>query len=117
MSALPIGKDHNARTSASDYACDLQAVDPGVLDAAIGNIKRLPPSRLEKPSCLAGLAFPIGGGAACAHFAASEVENAGAPTGLGCLQQGPATGLFNVVAMRGDSEDLEVGLFGFGNRH
>jgi 5,10-methylenetetrahydrofolate reductase len=47
------------------------------------------------------------GGAACAHLSLCEVQDSGAASLLRHLEQSAAAGLLNVVAMRGDSKNIE----------
>src|SRR5260221_11468226 len=46
MASLPVGQDHHSRTLLANHLRDLQAVFPGVLYAAVGNIQSLPETYL-----------------------------------------------------------------------
>src|SRR5882724_5193638 len=107
MPPLPVRQDQYFRTLLPDHARDLQSVLPGVLDAAIGNIERVPPRNFQDPSGFGRLACAVSGCAARSHFALSEIEDTGA-IAAGChLEQSSAAGLLDIVTMCGKSEDVE----------
>ena len=108
MPTLPIGQNHDPGSRASNHARDFQSIDPSVFDSSVGDIESLSPLRAEKPRSFAGFAFTVFGGSSCSHFAAGEVENSCAPALLRHLQQGAATGLFHIVAVRGDCQDVQL---------
>ena len=91
----------------ANYARNLQPVFPSVFDAAVGDIERLPPGNAQDFRRLCRLACSIFCRAPRAHLALSEVENAGPVSAVGHLEQGPATCLLNVIAVRGNGEDIE----------
>src|SRR5450432_3749944 len=107
MSSFPIGEDHDARTLLADYACNFQPILPSVFDASVGDVESVTPAYLQNLCCVARLAGSTIGGAASPHFSLREVEDAGAMTPLRHFQHGAAAGLFYVVAMSGDGQDVE----------
>src|SRR5258708_3062486 len=54
-----------------------------------------------------GLGLGVLCGSARSHLATGEVENAGATTKVGHLEQRSAAGLFNVITMCGNGKDVE----------
>src|SRR5579863_9628020 len=107
MPALPVGENHYPRTLLADQACDLQPVLPGVLDPAVGDVERVAVGDLQNLRSLGGFVSAVLRRAARPHFSLGEIENAGAKTALRHLEQRAATGLFDVVAMGGDGQDVE----------
>jgi len=59
------------------------------------------PGNFQDARRLGRFAGAVFGGAARAHFTLREIENAGAVSALGHLEQSSAAGLFHVVAVRG----------------
>ena len=106
MARLPIGQDQYARTKLANHARDLQLVLVGVLDASVGNVEGLPPSGFEDAGCIIGFACAIVDGAARAHLALRQVEDGGAISAFGHLQERAAASLLNVVAVRSDGQDV-----------
>ena len=107
MAPLPVGKNDYPRPSLPDYARNFQPVLPSILDATVGNIERLAPRNAQDLRSFCSLALAIFGSSARSHLAAGEVENAGAATKVGHLEQGSAAGLFHVITMRGNGKDVE----------
>ena len=85
---------------------DFQPVVVGVLDPAVGNIERLPPAGFENARRFVGFARAIFDGAARAHLALRQVEDGGAVSALGHLQQRAATGLLHIITMGGDGKNV-----------
>ena len=112
VAALPVGKDDDAGTQAAQDGGDLEAVFVGVLDVAVGEIERFAVGDVEDAGCGFGFGGALGGGAAGAGFALGEVEDAGAPAAGVHDEEGAAAGLFDVVAVGGDGEDIERTLHG-----
>ena len=56
-----------------------------------------------------GFGFAVGGGASGAGFALGEIEDAGAPAAGLHGEESAAAGLFDVVAVGGDGEDVDCG--------
>jgi hypothetical protein len=109
MTPLPVGKDDDSRPRLANHTCNLQSVLPGVLDAAIWYVERLPPLDTQDFRGLGRLPRTIFGSPACTHLALRQVENPGATSVLCHLEQRPAAGLLNVVTMRGNGQDVERG--------
>src|SRR6266481_971740 len=101
MAALPVGKYQHPRTLLAKHADDLQAVLPGIFDAAVGNIEGVTPGNFQDARRLRRFARAVFGGAARPHFSLREVEDAGAVSALGHLEQSSGAGLFYIVAVRG----------------
>ena len=80
---------------------------PGILDAAVGNIERLAPGNFQNASRLRRFASAVFGGTARSHFTLCKVEDAGAVSALGHLVQSSATGLFYIIAVRGEGQNVE----------
>src|SRR5208337_3959542 len=115
MSRLPIGKNQHARAQFANDARDLDAIFEGVLDAAVGNVERVPPTDFEDARRLLGLAGALLDGAARAHLALREVENGSAAPALSHLEQRAAAGLLDVVAVGGNGKDVAVCGLGHGS--
>src|SRR3984957_667809 len=107
MPAFPVGKDHDSRSRLANHARDLQAVLPGVLNPPIRNVERAPPEDAKDLCCIVGFASAIFGGAARAEFALGQVKNPCALPALRRFEQCAAAGLFYVVAVGGDSQNIE----------
>src|SRR5437868_425985 len=108
MTSFPVRKNYNARLRPADYSCDLQAIDPCVLDASIGNVECLTPSDTHKPSSFAGLAFTVRSRSARSHFATRQIEDPRTLALLRHLEQRAAAGLLHVVPVCGDGENIQL---------
>src|SRR5664280_3093692 len=108
MARLPIRKNEHARAQLTNDTRHLESIAEGVLDAAVGNVESLPPAHFQDAPSLVSLTRPVLDAAACAHLALREVKDCGAVSALRHLEQRAAAGLLDVVAMRGDSEDVAV---------
>src|SRR6478672_11569293 len=109
MTSLPIGKNHHPRPGPPNNLCNFEPIFPGVFDASVRNIKRLAPGDLQDLCCFQGFSFAIRSAPTRAHLAAGQIQNARAMAEFRHLEKGSAAGLFNIVAMRGDREDIEGG--------
>ena len=107
MPPLPVRKEDNAGASLADHSRNLQPVFPRVLDAAIGNIERLPPAHAQDFCRVFGFARAAFCAAASSHFALREIENAGAMALPGRFEQCAAAGLFYVVAVGGYGKNVK----------
>ena len=107
MASLPVGKNQHARPLLAEDADNLQAILPGIFDASVGNIEGVTPGDFQDARRIGGLASAVFGGAARSHFTLREVEDAGAVSSLGHFEQSSAAGLFYVVAMCGQGENVE----------
>src|SRR5579862_3314870 len=112
MARLPVRQDEHARAQLAYDAGDLQPVLVGVFHPAIRNVERPPPADSQDSRGLAGFARAVFDAAACAHFALREVEDGGAIAAPGHLQQRAAASLLHIVAMRGDGQDVGLGVVG-----
>src|SRR5258708_4416101 len=100
MASLPVRKDHHTRTRPANHSCNLQPVDPGVLNPAVRYVQSFAPGDAKKTRSFVGFAFAIGGRAACAHLTASEIEDSRMASSLRSVERSAATGLLNVITMR-----------------
>src|ERR1035437_3136524 len=107
MTALPVGKNQHPRTLFTDYAGDLQTILPGIFDAAVGNIESMAPGNFQDALGLVRFARAVFNVAARPHFALREVQDASAVFALGHLEQSSAAGLFYIIAVRGEGENIE----------
>ena len=107
MAALPVGKDDDAGTKAAQDCGELEAVGEGVLDVAVGQIERFAVGDVEDAGGCVGFGFAVGSGAAGAGLALGEIEDAGAPAAGVHGEERAAAGLFDVVAVGGDGEDVD----------
>src|SRR5438105_10175189 len=111
MTSLPVGENDDARPHTPDHARNFQAIDPRVLDTSIRDLKCSPPFHAQEPRSFIGFTLAISGRAARAHLALGEVENSRTLTLLGHLQQRTAAGLFHIVTVSSNSEDIELSRF------
>src|SRR6266852_2669233 len=107
MPPSPIRENQYLRTLLPDPTRDLQPVLPGVLDAPVGNIECCAPRNFQNARSFGRLACPVFSRAAGAHFTFCQVQDAGAVSALGHLEQSAAAGLLDIVTMRGESENVE----------
>ena len=106
MARLPVGKDDDARAKLTQNAHDGDAILKRVCDCAVGQVERLAPAHSENARGFFGLAGAFGRGAAGSGFALCQIEDGGAQTARRHAQQRSPAGLFHVVAMGGDSQDV-----------
>src|SRR4051794_9314412 len=97
MASFPIGKDDDTRPLLADDTRDLQPVLPGVLDASVWNVERLPPAHFQNLCRSFGFARAVLRRAARPQLALSQVEDAGRVAQARHLQESAATGLLHVV--------------------
>jgi hypothetical protein len=107
MAALPVGKNDNPRPLFAKDLRHLQTVLPGVFDPAIGDIECATPRHAQNLRSLGRFAGPIFGRPASPHFALRQIEDAGAVSALRHFEQRASAGLFYIVAMRGNCENIE----------
>ena len=98
-------RDDDARAEATDRPHEQLARRRRVLDACVGEPERLPRAAPDDLGGPLRFLLPERGGAARAHLALREVDDRGAVTALRRLDQRPAAGELDVVAMGGDGED------------
>ena len=106
MASLPVGKNDDARAKPAEDADHGDAILKRVLNGAVGQGERLPPSHAQNARGFFGLAGALLGRAAGSGFALGEIENGSAQAARRHAQQCAAAGLLHVVAMRGDSQDV-----------
>ena len=106
MARLPVGKNDDAGAKLAQDAHDGDAIFKRVCDCAIREVERLTPANAENARGFLGLAGAVVGGAASSGFALSQIENGGAQAARSHAQQGSPAGLFHVVAMCGDGQDV-----------
>jgi phosphoribosylformylglycinamidine (FGAM) synthase-like amidotransferase family enzyme len=107
VASLPVGEDHDARTQASQYGGDLEAIFLSILHVAVRKVEGFAVAYAEDFCGGFCLGSSLGSGAASARFAAREIEDAGAPAEGLLDQEGTAAGLLDVIAMRSDGKDVE----------
>ena len=108
VTALPEGKDDDAGTETAQDGGDFEAVFQGVLHVAVGQVEGFAMADAEDAGGFGGLGGSFLGRAAGAPFALREVEDTGAPAEGLLDEEGAAAGLFHVVTMGGDGEDVYV---------
>ncbi len=107
VAALPVGEDDDAGAEAAEDGGDLEAVGEGVLDVAVGEVESFAVGDIEDAGGGVGFGFALGGGAASAGLASREVEDAGAPAARVHDEERATAGLFYIVAVGGDGEDVD----------
>src|SRR6185437_15882563 len=108
MPSLPVRKDHYSWPRLPNCPRNFETVLPGVLDAAVRDVERLAPGNFQNSRSFGGFRFARLCRSSRAHFAASEIKNAGAFSLLCCLQQCATAGLLHVVTVRGNGQDVEI---------
>ncbi len=106
VARLPVRKYDDAGTKPAKDAHDGDAIFKRVGYGAISEVERVTPANAEDAGGFFGFTGAIVNTAASAGFALSQIENRGAQATRSHAQQGSAAGLFYVVAMRGDGEDV-----------
>lgn len=107
MAPLPIRQDNHSWPQTAEGLDDLEPVRLRVFDVAVGKIKRLAMGDPEDTGGLLGLGAALLGGAPGPGLPLGKVEDACLPSSRLHGKQRPAAGLFDVVTMRGDSENIE----------
>ena len=108
VTALPVGQDDDAGAEPAEDCGDLEAVLEGVLDVGVGQVEGFADCDLKDAGGLSGLGGAVGRGTAGAAFATREIKDAGAGAEGLLHEEGAAAGLFYVVTVRGDSEDVDL---------
>jgi hypothetical protein len=106
MAPFPIGKNQHARTLLTENTNHLQAILPGILDAAVRNIESLAPGNFQNARRFRGFAAAVVHSSARSHFALRQVEDTGAMSVLGHLEQSSGAGLLNIIAVRSQGENV-----------
>ena len=107
MPPLPVRQDKNFRPLLANHARHLQAIFPGILHPSIRDIERSTPRDFQDPRRFFRFASPIFGRASRAHFPLCQIEDAGAISAVGHFEEGAAAGLFHIIAVRGESKNIE----------
>ena len=106
MPRLPVRQNHHPRAQLAQYARNLDAIFKGVFDRAIGQVERLPPANAEQLRRFCRFRGPFFGAAARAGLALRQVQNRCAQSARRHAQQCAAAGLFHVVAMGRDGQNI-----------
>ena len=115
VAALPVGKNDHAWTKAAEDCGDFEAVGQGIFDVAVWKVEGLTVGDVEDAGGGVCLGFAVGCCAASAGFALSEIEDAGAPPARVHGEEGSATGLFYIIAVGSDGEDVNGRHDGYGS--
>ena len=107
MTSLPVGQNYHSRPLLADYARDFQPILKRVLNTSVGNVKRLPPRHAEYLRSFFSLSRAVFRGAARSHFSLGQIEYASPASALGHLQQCAAAGLFDIVAVGRDCQNIQ----------
>jgi hypothetical protein len=84
-----------------------QAVFPRILHPSVRQIQGTPPGHLQDARCLFRLTRTIRSRAPGTHFTAGEIQNTGTTAALGHFEQGAAAGLFHIVPMGGNGQNIK----------
>ncbi len=106
MAALPVGEDDDARAETAEDGGDLEAVGEGVFDVAVGEVEGFAVGDVEDAGGVVGFGLTLGGSAAGSGLSAGEIEDGGTVAFGLHGQESAATGLFYVVAVGGDGENV-----------
>jgi len=109
MPPLPIGKDHHPGPLLANYPHNFQSVFPGILDSPVRDVQSLPPGDVQNLCRFSRLARAIFCAPSRSHLALGQIQDSCPVSALGHLEQCAATGLFYVVAVSGQGEDVEWG--------
>jgi hypothetical protein len=104
------GRDHDARTVSTNRPCERRPCAWRVLDRGVGQLEVLSKAASDDSGGAVRFPAPQLGRAARTHLALGEVEDRRALPELGGLDERPAAGELDVVAMRGDGENGDGGL-------
>ena len=107
MTALPVREDDDAGAEAAEDGGDLEAIVEGVLDVAVGEVEGFAVATLRMRAAALASASRSAAVPRVPDFALGEIEDAGAPAAGLHDEEGAAAGLFDVVAMGGDGQDID----------
>ena len=102
------GCDHDARAEASDHAREAFAGGWIVGNSCIRQIEILSGGETQDLRRAARLGRSRRGRPACAHLTLREIDDSRAISLACCLDQRAATRELDVVAMRGDGEEINI---------
>jgi hypothetical protein len=114
MARLPVGKDHDARAEEAEDADYGDAVFQGIFDCAVGEIESLTPACTEDAGGFISFTGALIGCAAGSGFTLSEIENGGTQAARSHAQERTPAGLFHVVAVSCDGQDIGSEVRGLG---
>src|SRR3954471_19629941 len=106
MASLPVGKNNDARPRPADHARDFKTIFVGVLYPAVRDVERIAPGSLQDARCFLGFAPAVVGRSTRAHLAARKIKDGGAMPAFSHFEQRAAASLLDVVAVGGDSENV-----------
>ena len=107
MPTFPVRQNHHPWPGLADDAGNFESVLPCVLDPAVRDVERPALADAENACRIGGLARPVFRRATSAHFALSKVEDAGALPALRHFEQRTAAGLFYVIAVRRNCQNIQ----------
>ena len=107
MPPFPIRKYHHSRPLLAQYADDFKPIVPCVLHPPVWDIERPAPRRTQYPAGVSSLTSAILGAATRSHLALGQIEDAGAVSALCHLKERTAAGLLYIVAVSGQSKNIE----------
>src|ERR1043166_495235 len=107
MPALPVRQDHHPRALLANRARNLEPIFPGIFDASIWDIERLPPAHLQNARRGFCFLLPLTLGSARPHFAAREIKNAGRVAQLRHLEESSAARLLNIIAVCSNGQNVD----------
>jgi hypothetical protein len=106
VARLPVRKDDDTGTEAAENERDGDAILKGVGECTVVEVESLTPANSQDAGGFVSLTGAAGGCAARAGFALGQIENCRAQSARSHAQQGSSAGLFHVVAMSGNCEDV-----------
>ena len=107
MPPLPIRQNDHPRPRLTNHARHLQPVLPSILNATVRDVECPPPTHTQNLGSVGGFARAVFRRAARPHLTLRQVEDAGALPALRGFQERTAAGLLDVVAVRGDGQNVE----------
>src|SRR5580704_18414336 len=107
VASLPVRKDHHARALLPDNLRNFQPVLKSVLNPPIRNVEGLTPGDAQYLRGILRFPCALLRRASRSHLSLSKIENSGTPSALRHFQQRAAAGLFDVVAVRSDRQNIK----------
>ena len=109
VATLPERQDDHSRTKTPQNFRDLQASFVRVLEVAVGQVQRFAMSDMQDVAGFDRFRLTLCSGSAGPGLSPREVKDAGSPTSRLHHEQGATAGLFHVVAMGRNGEDIHSG--------
>ena len=106
MARLPVGKNNDPRTELTQNTHNRNAIFKIVGDGSVRQIQRMTPADSQDAGGFISLTGALISGAARAGFALSQIENRRAQATRSHAQEGSSAGLFHIVAMSSDGENV-----------